>query len=50
MIRFFLAGVHGSNALPSAFPQIAKDFLVGGGFDLIKTDNDGVAQKAQVGL
>jgi hypothetical protein len=47
MIRFFLVGVLVLIST-QAFPQIAKDFLVGGGFDLIKTDNDGVAQKAQV--
>ncbi|RAV97688.1 hypothetical protein [Pseudochryseolinea flava] len=27
--------------------QIAKDFMVGGGFDLIKTDNDGFLGKGQ---
>jgi hypothetical protein len=27
--------------------QIAKDFMVGGGFDLIKTDNDGFLSKGQ---
>ena len=30
--------------------QIAKDILVGGGFDLIKTDNDGFVKKAQFGI
>ena len=32
-----------------SFSQKANDFLVGGAFDLIKTDNDGFIQKAQVG-
>jgi hypothetical protein len=31
------------------FSQKANDFLVGGAFDLIKTDNEGFVQKAQVG-
>lgn len=34
----------------AAHAQIARDFLVGGGFDLIKTDNDGFAEKLQLGL
>ncbi len=49
MIRFFLVGMLVLTTT-CAFPQIANDFLVGGGFDLIKTDNDGIAQKAQVGF
>jgi hypothetical protein len=49
MIRFFLAGVLAITT-NCAFSQIANDFLVGGGFDLIKTDNDGIAQKAQIGF
>ena len=32
-----------------SFSQKANDFLVGGAFDLIKTDNGGFIQKAQVG-
>jgi len=32
-----------------SFSQRAHDFLVGGGFDIIKTDNAGFVQKAQVG-
>ena len=31
------------------FSQKANDFLVGGAFDLMKTDNEGFVQKAQVG-
>ena len=31
------------------FSQKANDFLVGGAIDLIKTDNEGFVQKAQVG-
>lgn len=31
------------------YSQQANDFLVGGAFDLIKTDNEGFVQKAQVG-
>lgn len=30
--------------------QIAKDILVGGGFDLIKTDTEGFLKKAQFGI
>jgi hypothetical protein len=30
--------------------QIAKDFMVGGAADLIKTDNDGFLEKVQLGL
>lgn len=33
-----------------AYSQIAKDFMVGGGFDLIKSDNDGFLDKAQIGV
>jgi hypothetical protein len=33
-----------------ASAQIAKDFMVGGGFDLVKSDNDGFGGKIQVGL
>ena len=33
----------------NSFSQKANDFLVGGAFDLIKTDNEGFIQKAQVG-
>jgi hypothetical protein len=32
-----------------SFSQKANDFLVGGAFDLIKTDNEGFIQKAQGG-
>lgn len=32
------------------FSQEKKDFLVGGSFDLTKTDNDGFARKAQIAL
>lgn len=51
MPRYFLlisllTFIHAYNA--SA--QIAKDFLVGGSFDLVKTDNDNFAKKAQFGL
>jgi hypothetical protein len=49
MVRFFLVSMLLLSAT-HAFPQIAKDFLVGGGFDIIKTDNDGLARKAQVGF
>jgi len=37
-----------SVSFPS-FSQKSNDFLVGGAFDLIKTDNEGFIQKAQVG-
>jgi hypothetical protein len=30
--------------------QIAKDFMIGGGFDLIKTDNDNFVEKVQIGI
>lgn len=33
-----------------AYSQIAKDFMVGGGLDLIKSDNDGFLDKAQLGV
>ena len=33
----------------AAHSQIAKDFMIGGGFDLIKTDNIGFLGKAQLG-
>jgi hypothetical protein len=33
-----------------SFSQHANDILAGGGFDLIKTDNDGFVQKAQISL
>ena len=33
----------------ASFSQRAHDFLVGGAFDLIKTDNAGFVQKAQLG-
>lgn len=33
-----------------SFSQGAKNLLVGGSFDLIKTDNDGFVQKAQMSL
>lgn len=36
--------------ISSASAQIAKDFMVGGAFDLIKTDNDGFLGKVQLGL
>ncbi len=32
-----------------SFSQKSNDILVGGAFDLIKTDNEGFVQKAQVG-
>ena len=32
-----------------SFSQKSNDFLVGGAFDLVKTDNEGFVQKAQVG-
>jgi hypothetical protein len=34
----------------SSFAQIAKDLMFGGGFDLIKTDNNGAFSKAQIGI
>lgn len=38
-------------ALPvTATAQIAKDMMVGGSFDLVKTDNDKFAEKAQIGF
>ena len=37
-------------SLTTASAQIAKDFMVGGGLDLIKTDNDGFLQKVQLGF
>ena len=33
-----------------SYSQIAKDFLVGGGVDLIKSDNRGFLEKAQLGV
>ncbi len=44
---FFLLFIFSSTF---SFAQIAKDFLVGGSFDVIKTDNDGFVRKAQVGI
>jgi hypothetical protein len=35
--------------LSSSYAQIAKDFMVGGGLDLIKTDNNGFLGKGQFG-
>ncbi|MDH4092160.1 MAG: hypothetical protein OEV74_09695 [Cyclobacteriaceae bacterium] len=35
---------------PYVFGQVARDFMVGGGFDLVKTDNEGFVQKAQIGF
>lgn len=40
---FFVSSITTSSA------QIAHDIMVGGGFDLIKTDNDGLVTKVQVG-
>lgn len=36
--------------LTAAHGQIARDFMFGGAMDLIKTDNDGFLEKAQLGL
>ena len=36
--------------ISAASAQIAKDFMMGGAFDLIKTDNDGFLEKIQIGL
>jgi hypothetical protein len=33
-----------------SYAQIAKDILVGGSFDVIKTDNNGFVKKAQLGI
>jgi hypothetical protein len=44
---FFLAFIFSTSF---SYAQIAKDILVGGGFDLIKTDNDGFVKKAQFGI
>ena len=35
--------------ITSAYSQIANDFMIGGGLDLIKTDNDSFMEKAQIG-
>jgi hypothetical protein len=32
-----------------SYSQKSNDFLVGGAFDLVKSDNEGFVQKAQVG-
>lgn len=37
-------------AMYSASAQIAKDFMVGGGLDIVKTDNDGFGSKIQLGI
>ncbi len=44
---FFLAFIF-STTFSTA--QIAKDILVGVGFDLVKTDNEGFGRKAQFGV
>ncbi len=44
---FFIALIFVSS---QALAQSTKDFLVGGGFDLLKTDNDKLFNKAQIGL
>lgn len=36
--------------LSRGFSQTAHDFMVSGGFDLIKTDNSGVFEKVQTGI
>lgn len=33
-----------------AFSQSTHDFMIGGAFDVIKTDNNGVFNKSQIGL
>ncbi len=45
--KFFIALICVST---QAFAQSTKDFLVGGGFDLLKTDNSKLFNKAQIGL
>jgi hypothetical protein len=35
---------------PASYSQIAHDFMLSTGLDLIKTDNDGVLEKAQTGF
>ena len=44
---FFLAFIFSTSF---SVAQISKDIMVGGGFDLIKTDNDGFVKKAQFGI
>ena len=44
---FFLTFIF-STTFSSA--QIAKDIMVSGGFDLVKTDNEGFVRKAQFGV
>ena len=34
----------------NGFSQSSRDFMVGGGFDVIKTDNDRLFDKAQIGF
>lgn len=44
IVGYLILIAHASQA------QIANDFMVGGGFDLIKTDYEGFFDKAQIGL
>jgi hypothetical protein len=48
MKRFFLLSFFAIISV-SSFSQIAKDFMVGASFDLIKADYDGFFQKVQAG-
>jgi hypothetical protein len=48
-IRFFVLTIFLFLSLSSA-AQSTNDFMIGGGFDLLKTDNTEVFEKAQLGL
>ncbi len=47
--RFFGVVVFGFFSITS-FSQSTHDFLLSGGFDFIKTDNNGLFKKSQIGL
>jgi hypothetical protein len=46
-LLFFLAFIFSTSF---SIAQISKDIMVGGAFDLIKTDNNGFLKKAQFGV
>ncbi len=50
MVRVLLFTIFFSLSASYVFGQFAKDFMVGGGFDVVKTNNDGFVQKAQIGF
>lgn len=49
-IRFFFFLILFTGSLFRLFSQNSHDFMIGGGFDFIKTDNSKVLDKAQIGF